>query len=101
LLGFDDSRLNLIELFLSDRDYKTYLSNFQKEFGKRAVSFLMPGEAYEYLEKELKGGETILFKGARYLEGIVEKLLKTPRMQRNFVVENRSGSIKESNGEFK
>jgi UDP-N-acetylmuramoyl-tripeptide--D-alanyl-D-alanine ligase len=43
---------------------------------ERIVSFLMPGEALAYLEKELKGGETILFKGARFLEGVVEKLLE-------------------------
>jgi UDP-N-acetylmuramoyl-tripeptide--D-alanyl-D-alanine ligase len=43
-----------------------------------SVSFLMPKEALDYLEKELKGGETILFKGARYLEGVVEKLLQNP-----------------------
>ncbi|MDD5069004.1 MAG: hypothetical protein PHN89_05430, partial [Candidatus Pacebacteria bacterium] len=38
----------------------------------------MPGEALLYLKRELKGGETILFKGARYLEGVVEKLLLNP-----------------------
>ncbi len=47
--------------------------------GKVAVTaFLMPGEALEFLQKNLKGGETILFKGARFLEGVVEKMLQNP-----------------------
>ena len=41
-------------------------------------AFLMPFDAYTYLEKNLTGGEVILFKGARYLEGIVEKILENP-----------------------
>lgn len=50
-----------------------------KALGENKVAvFLMPGEALAYLQKELKGGETILFKGARYLEGVVEKLLLNP-----------------------
>jgi UDP-N-acetylmuramoyl-tripeptide--D-alanyl-D-alanine ligase len=42
------------------------------------VCFDRPDEAYAYIARELKGGETLLFKGARYLEGIVEKLLAEP-----------------------
>jgi UDP-N-acetylmuramyl pentapeptide synthase len=45
---------------------------------ERVAAFLMPGEAYNYLQKNIRGGETILFKGARYLEGIVEKMLLDP-----------------------
>ncbi|MDD5050258.1 MAG: cyanophycin synthetase [Candidatus Pacebacteria bacterium] len=45
---------------------------------QKVIAFLMPGEALLYLKRELKGGETILFKGARYLEGVVEKLLLNP-----------------------
>jgi UDP-N-acetylmuramoyl-tripeptide--D-alanyl-D-alanine ligase len=50
----------------------------QKKYKDKVISFMMPGEAYTYLEKEIKGGESILFKGARFLEGIVEKLLADP-----------------------
>ncbi len=46
---------------------------------KNVVAYLMPGEALTYLKKELQGGETILLKGARYLEGVVEKLLTDPK----------------------
>lgn len=39
-------------------------------------NFLTPREVLEYLEKNLHGGETILFKGARFLEGVIEHLLQ-------------------------
>lgn len=38
--------------------------------------FLTPKEVLDYLERNLQGGETILFKGARFLEGVIEHLLK-------------------------
>jgi UDP-N-acetylmuramoyl-tripeptide--D-alanyl-D-alanine ligase len=46
---------------------------------KNIAAFLMPGEALKYLQENLRGGETILFKGARFLEGIVEQLLADPK----------------------
>lgn len=42
---------------------------------KKVVRFTLPGDALEYVTTSLKGGETILFKGARFLEGIIEHLL--------------------------
>ncbi|MBQ8157289.1 hypothetical protein IJ102_02800 [Candidatus Saccharibacteria bacterium] len=42
------------------------------------VSFLKPQEALAYLEAELSGEETVLFKGSQYLEWIIEKLLADP-----------------------
>ncbi|MBU4098347.1 hypothetical protein KJ980_01725 [Patescibacteria group bacterium] len=38
--------------------------------------FLTPKEVLDYLEGNLQGGETILFKGARFLEGVIEHLLR-------------------------
>jgi UDP-N-acetylmuramyl pentapeptide synthase len=38
--------------------------------------FLGPRETLDYLLANLQGGETILFKGARFMEGIIEHLLK-------------------------
>lgn len=35
-----------------------------------------PKEVLDYLLKNLGGGETILFKGARFMEGVIENLLK-------------------------
>jgi UDP-N-acetylmuramyl pentapeptide synthase len=37
--------------------------------------FLEPKEVLDYLLNNIQGGETILFKGARFLEGVVENLL--------------------------
>lgn len=41
-----------------------------------AQAFLMPKEGLDYILKNISGGEVILFKGARFLEGIIERLLK-------------------------
>lgn len=38
--------------------------------------FLTPKEVLDYLQQNLQGGETILFKGARFLEGVIEHLLE-------------------------
>lgn len=43
------------------------------------VRFEMPYDALEYLKASLVGNETILFKGARFLEGIIEHLLENKR----------------------
>ncbi len=40
--------------------------------------FLKPRPVLDYLEKEIKGGEIILFKGSRFLDGVVEHLLADP-----------------------
>ncbi len=37
--------------------------------------FLTPRQVLDYLRQNIQGGETILFKGARFLEGVVEDLL--------------------------
>lgn len=37
--------------------------------------FLMPKDGLDYILKNIKGEETILFKGARFLEGVIEHLL--------------------------
>lgn len=41
----------------------------------KLIRFIMPRDALEYLLNSLKGGEVMLFKGARFLEGIIEHLL--------------------------
>jgi len=42
----------------------------------RADNFIMPKDGLDYILNNIKGGETILFKGARFLEGIIEHLLE-------------------------
>lgn len=39
-------------------------------------SFENPKDVLDLLKKEIQGGEVILFKGARFLEGVIENLLK-------------------------
>lgn len=46
-----------------------------EKYGDRAKSVLYPREVVKSLIGDLSGGEVILFKGARFLEGLVEKLL--------------------------
>lgn len=43
------------------------------------VTFLEPLEVLNYLIKNIKGGETLFFKGARFLEGVIEHLLQDKR----------------------
>ena len=43
---------------------------------KSVEKFDGPKDSLDYLQQNLKGGEVILFKGARFLEGIIEHLLK-------------------------
>jgi UDP-N-acetylmuramoyl-tripeptide--D-alanyl-D-alanine ligase len=43
---------------------------------KNAEKFIMPKEGLDYILKNIKGGEVILFKGARFLEGVIEHLLQ-------------------------
>jgi len=40
------------------------------------VCYEQPSEALEYIKSNIEGGEAVLFKGARFLEGIIEHLLK-------------------------
>jgi UDP-N-acetylmuramoyl-tripeptide--D-alanyl-D-alanine ligase len=40
-----------------------------------AISFENPRETLDYLNQSIQGGETLAFKGARFLEGIIEHLL--------------------------
>lgn len=41
-----------------------------------ATSFQTPKEVLDYLKNNINGGETLFFKGARFLEGVIEHLLK-------------------------
>lgn len=50
-----------------------------KKLGVSAVATTDPRKALEYIEKHIKGKETLVFKGSQYLEWVIEKLLKNPR----------------------
>jgi len=45
----------------------------------RVGSFSGPKEALDYLEKNISGAEVLVFKGARFLEGIIEHMLADPQ----------------------
>src|SRR3989338_7061023 len=49
------------------------------ESGKKVESFDEPKDSLVYLQSAQRGGEFILFRGARFLEGIIEHLLADPR----------------------
>ncbi|MBF8250137.1 MAG: hypothetical protein HW400_738 [Candidatus Levybacteria bacterium] len=62
------------------------------------INFLLPNQGLDYILKNLNGGEVILFKGARFLEGIIEHLLQnkndiTKLVRRETVWQNRRRSF--------
>lgn len=63
-------------ILMGPRISKYTLPLLQKSYdGDRLVAFDGPREVLDYLELNLKGGEIIMFKGARFLEGVIENLL--------------------------
>ncbi len=49
-----------------------------EERGVHIESFIQPKDALDYLSSAIKGDEVLLFKGARFLEGVIEHLLASP-----------------------
>ena len=64
-------------IVLIGRRTKKYTYPLLKDKAK-VQSFDKPQQALKYLEKNLTGKETVIFKGSQYLEWIVEKLLAHP-----------------------
>ena len=64
-------------IVLIGRRTKKYTYPLLKNKAK-VQSFDKPQQALKYLEKNLTGKETVIFKGSQYLEWIVEKLLAHP-----------------------
>lgn len=58
---------------------RAYVKPVLEAGGKKVVSFIGPKEALDYLLSNMQGGEIIVFKGARFLEGIIEHLLEDTR----------------------
>ncbi len=54
---------------------RKYVQPILKSSGTVVESFISPKEALDYLVPSLSGGEILVFKGARFLEGIIEHLL--------------------------
>ncbi|MSU73516.1 hypothetical protein EXS56_00045 [Candidatus Kaiserbacteria bacterium] len=55
---------------------RMYVKPILEASGKQVESFIGPKEALDYLLSTIQGGETLIFKGARFLEGIIEHLLE-------------------------
>lgn len=67
---------------------------------KNAIAFEKPKEALDYLNANIKGKETILFKGARFLEGVIEHLLldknditKLPRREKVWEIRRKKWGL--------
>lgn len=58
---------------------RKYILPILQQAGIAVESFLGPREALAKLKLDLAGGEILVFKGARFLEGIVEQLLADKR----------------------
>ena len=65
------------QIVMVGRRTKEYTYPILKKKAK-VVSFDKPQQALEFLEQNLTGKETVLFKGSQYLEWVVEKLLEDP-----------------------
>lgn len=46
---------------------------------KKTVLFERPLSALHHIQSSLRGGEALLFKGARFLEGVIEHILQDPK----------------------
>ena len=67
------------KVILIGRRTKKYTAPELKKLGISAVATTDPKKALEYIEKRIKGRETLIFKGSQYLEWIIEKLLANPK----------------------
>lgn len=64
---------------LVGRRTKEWTAPRLKELGVSAVATTDPKKALSFIEKRVRGNETLFFKGSQYLEWIVEKLLADPK----------------------
>lgn len=67
------------KVILVGRRTKKFTAPKLKELGISAVATTDPRKALEYIEKRVRGRETLIFKGSQYLEWIIEKLLADPK----------------------
>ncbi|MBI2013095.1 MAG: hypothetical protein HYS88_01465 [Candidatus Colwellbacteria bacterium] len=78
LLSYNFDRVILMGPRLSKYAYpklETMSSHFSPLGIQVIEKFINPSEVLKYLQANIQGEETILFKGARFLEGVVEHLL--------------------------
>ncbi|MEX2033078.1 MAG: cyanophycin synthetase [Candidatus Colwellbacteria bacterium] len=78
LLNYNFERVLLMGPRMSKYAYpklETLSSHFSPLGTQIIEKFLNPTEVLKYLQVNIQGEETILFKGARFLEGVIEHLL--------------------------
>jgi UDP-N-acetylmuramoyl-tripeptide--D-alanyl-D-alanine ligase len=68
--------MNLLKVILIGPRVSKYTYPELSSSTNEAEKFIMPKDGLNYILKNISGGETILFKGARFLEGIIEHLLQ-------------------------
>ena len=66
------------QVVLVGRRTKKYTAPELKKLGVSAVATTDPRKALAYIEKNIRGNETLIFKGSQYLEWVIEKLLENP-----------------------
>lgn len=69
-----ESNYNRVVL-LGPRIIKYGYRIIKRHYKDKAVAKTSPKDVLNYLISNLEGGEIVLFKGARFLEGVIEKLL--------------------------
>ncbi|MBR3172357.1 hypothetical protein IKF21_00315 [Candidatus Saccharibacteria bacterium] len=72
------ARVRPDKVVLVGKRTKKYTAPELKELGVSAVATLDPRKALEYIKKNVRGTETVIFKGSQYLEWVIEKLLADP-----------------------
>ncbi|NCU38680.1 hypothetical protein EOL96_06555 [Candidatus Saccharibacteria bacterium] len=82
-------------VILIGRRLKQYtLPIVQGKASSQVAAFDSPVEAYDYIHGEIRGGETLLFKGSQYLEWVVEKLLANPDRDRKLLARQEPAAQK-------
>ena len=66
-------------VILVGRRTKKWTAPELKKLGISAAATTDPRKALTFIEKHIKGNETLIFKGSQYLEWIIEKLLADPK----------------------
>lgn len=66
-------------VILVGRRTKKWTAPELKKLGVSAAATTDPKKALAFIEKHIKGNETLVFKGSQYLEWIIEKLLADPK----------------------
>ena len=66
------------KVILVGRRTKEWTAPELKKLGVPVVATTDPRKALNYLERRIRGSETLIFKGSQYLEWIIEKLLANP-----------------------